>query len=107
MEGYVEGDDNIAYGTWYCKNGIAYYSATRGQLAVAVKDNLYSLSFDFTDENEQSGGSFKGSYTGKINIIDKTVETKAPAQRGNVMKSIIKKSPQRNAKAARHVSPHQ
>lgn len=107
LEGYVEGDDNIAYGTWYCKNGIAYYSATRGQLAVAVKDNLYSLSFDFTDENEQSGGSFKGSYTGKINIIDKTVETKAPAQRGNVMKSIVKKSPQRNAKAARHVSPHQ
>lgn len=103
VAGYTEGDDYTAYGTWYCKGGTAYYAATKGQLAVAVKDDLYSLSFDFTDEDEQTGGSFKGSYTGKIDMIDMTVQTKSGTHRGNVMKHIVKTAHRRNLKAARKI----
>lgn len=100
LAGYTEGDDNTAYGTWYCKNGTAYYAASKGQLAIASKDDLYSFTFDFVDEDETLGGSFKGSYTGKIEISDKTM-TKSGARRGNIMKSIAKTAPRRNASAAR------
>lgn len=103
VAGYTEGDDYTAYGTWYCKGGTAYYAASKGQLAIAVKDDLYSLSFDFTDESEQTGGSFKGSYTGKIEMVDMTVQTKAGAHRGNVMKHIVKTARRRNLKAARKI----
>lgn len=104
LAGYIEGEDNIAYGTWYCKNGTAYYAASKGQLVIAVKDDLYSLSFDFTDEDEVYGGSFKGSYMGKVSIIDKTVETKSPVRRGNVMKAIAKTARRLNVKTARQIS---
>lgn len=101
LAGYTEGDDNTAYGTWYCKGGTAYYAATKGQLAIAVKDDLYSLSFDFIDEDEELGGSFKGSYTGKLEIVDKTVQTKSGDRRGHIMKCIAKTAKRRNNSAGR------
>lgn len=101
LSGYVDDNDKIAYGTWYCKGGTAYYAATKGQLAVAAKNDLYSLTFDFVDEDETYGGSFKGSYTGKIEVVDKSVQTKAGARRGSVMESIAKTAPRRNADASR------
>lgn len=106
IAGYTEGDDNIAFGTWYCKNGTAYYAASKGQLAVAAKDDLYSLVFDFIDEDETYGGSFKGSYTGKVEFVDKREATKAAGSgRGMLQKRIRRASaPSRNGSAARHIS---
>lgn len=102
LAGYTDGDDNIAYGTWYCKGGTAYYAATKGQLAVAVKGDTYSLNFDFVDEDETYGGAFKGSYTGKVEYVDQTVDTKAGASRGKLQKKIHKNpATSRNVKAAR------
>lgn len=103
LAGYTEGDDNIAYGTWYCKNGTAYYAASKGQIAIASKDDLYSITFDFIDEDDTLGGRFKGSYTGKIEVIDMAVQTKSGAHRGSAVKSIAKMSPRRNTRAARHI----
>lgn len=104
VAGYTDGEDNIAYGTWYCKGGTAYYAASKGQLAIASKNDVYSLTFDFTDEDETYGGSFKGTYTGKIEFVDNSVTTKAGCSRGRMMNKIQKNSaPSRNVKAARRI----
>jgi hypothetical protein len=63
--GYTD-EDSIAWGTWYCKGGTAHYAATKGSLEVKNVEGGYALSFDFVDEDETYGGSFKGSYTGKV-----------------------------------------
>jgi len=63
--GYTD-EDSIAWGTWYCKGGTAWYAATKGSLDVKNVDGGYSLTFDFVDEDETYGGTFKGSYTGPV-----------------------------------------
>lgn len=104
IAGYSEAETNIAYGTWYCKDGSAIFAATKGQVTVAAKDDLYSLNFDFTDEDETYGGQFKGTYTGGIEFIDCTVDTKSGESRGRLQKKIQRNStPSRNVKAARRI----
>ena len=63
--GYTD-DDDIAWGTWYCKGGTAWYAATKGTLDVKRAGSGYVLNFDFVDEDETYGGTFKGSYTGPV-----------------------------------------
>lgn len=106
ISGYSEPETNIAYGTWYCKGGNAVFAATKGQVSVASKNDLYSLTFDFIDEDETYGGQFKGSYTGQIKFIDKsTAATKAGESRGRLQKNIQRNSaPARNVQAARRIS---
>lgn len=69
LYGYDE--DNIAYGTWYCSDGNAIYAATKGQISISRKDDIYSFTFDFIDE--EYDGEFKGQYTGKVTVS--TAET--------------------------------
>ena len=90
--GYTD-DDNIAWGTWYCKGGTAWYAATKGSLDVKNVDGGYSLTFDFVDEDETYGGSFKGSYTGPVEF---RVDQAASAARRAAGKGF---SPRRGAAA--------
>jgi hypothetical protein len=62
-------DDGYAWGTWYCKDTYAHYAATKGSLDIKREGSNYSFTFDF--EDEEYDGTFKGSYTGKV---DFTVE---------------------------------
>lgn len=69
IAGYSDEDD-LAWGTWYCKGGTAWYAASKGSLDMKATENGYKLFFDFVDEDETFGGAFKGSYEG---IIEFTV----------------------------------
>ena len=63
--GYIDKDNN-AWGTWYNKGGTAYYAATKGTFDIKAQGDGYSFVFDFIDEDETYGGTFKGSYTGGV-----------------------------------------
>jgi len=92
--GYTD-DDSIAWGTWYCKGGTAYYAATKGTLDVKKTANGYSMTFDFVDEDETYGGTFKGSYNGKVEF---KVDQPASAARRSAALGF---SPSRGTQAAR------
>ena len=102
LAGYTEGEDNIAYGTWYCKDGVAYYAASKGSLTVTIKDDLYALTFDFVDEDETYGGAFKGTYMGAVEYVDKTA-TKAGESRG-MKQRMIRRRPVRACVAGRSIA---
>ena len=93
--GYTD-DDSIAWGTWYCKGGTAHYAATKGSIDIKNVDGGYSMTFDFVDEDETYGGTFKGSYTGPVEFkVDQ-------AQSGAALRSAGKGfSPSRGTKAQR------
>lgn len=74
IAGYSDEDD-LAWGTWYCKGGTAWYAATKGSLDIKASENGYKLTFDFVDEDETYGGTFKGSYEGKVDFT--LAETKS------------------------------
>lgn len=93
--GYTD-DDSVAWGTWYCKGGTAWYAATKGSLEVKRTGDNYSLSFDFVDEDETYGGTFKGSYTGPVEF--KVDQAASAAARRSAAWGF---SPSRGAKAAR------
>ena len=78
--GFTEEGSNNAWGTWYCKGGTAWYAATKGSLDIKRDGEGYAFSFDFTDEDETYGGSFKGSYTGTVEFT-KSQEPAGSARR--------------------------
>lgn len=69
IAGYSDEDD-FAWGTWYCKGGIAWYAATKGSLEMKATEKGYKLVFDFVDEDPSYGGTFKGSYEGKVEFTE-------------------------------------
>ena len=76
--GYTDPDNN-AWGTWYCKDKTAWYAASKGSLDIKQDGNGYSFAFDFVDEDEEYGGTFKGEYTGKVEF--KVASTQSAAAR--------------------------
>jgi len=97
--GYTE-EDNSAWGTWYCKGGYAYYAATKGSLDVKRSGSDYTLTFDFVDEDETYGGTFKGSYTGPVEFkVDQGASGTARRSAGKAF------SPHRGAMAPRTAAP--
>ena len=93
--GYTD-DDSIAWGTWYCKGGTAHYAATKGSIDIKNVDGGYSMTFDFVDEDETYGGTFKGSYTGPVEF--KVDQAQSGAARRSAGKGF---SPSRGTKAQR------
>ena len=65
IAGYDDPDGN-AWGTWYCKGGTAWYAASKGSLDIKREGDGYGLVFDFVDEDETYGGTFKGAFEGKV-----------------------------------------
>ena len=93
--GYTD-DDSIAWGTWYCKGGTAHYAATKGSIDIKNVDGGYSMTFDFVDEDETYGGTFKGSYTGPVEF--KVDQAQSGAARRSAGKGF---SPSRGTKEQR------
>ena len=94
--GYTE-EDNSAWGTWYCKGGYAYYAATKGTLDIKRSGSDYTMTFDFVDEDETYGGTFKGSYTGPVEFkVDSGASNSARRSAGKFF------GPRRGAAAAAH-----
>ena len=77
IAGYTD-DDNYVWGTWYCKGGYGQYAASKGSLEIKPSGNGYSMAFDFVDEDETYGGSFKGSYTGQVEFTVDQGASQAP-----------------------------
>jgi hypothetical protein len=98
--GYTD-EDSVAWGTWYCKGGTAYYAATKGSLDVKRSGSNYSFTFDFVDEDETYGGTFKGSYTGPVEFkVDSGASGAAKRSAGKGF------SPRRGAAAAGAAAGH-
>lgn len=74
IAGYSD-EDNYAWGTWYCKGGTAWYAASKGSMEIKATDKGFKIDFAFVDEDETYGGTFKGSYEGKVEFVE--TETKA------------------------------
>lgn len=89
IAGYSD-DDDFAWGTWYCKGGIAWYAASKGSLEMKATEKGYSLVFDFVDEDETYGGTFKGSYEGKVEFTVPETKSGDAVRRpaGKVMRQI-------------------
>ena len=97
--GFSDKDSN-AWGTWYCKGGTAWYAASKGNLDIKRDGDGYNLSFDFVDEDETYGGTFKGSYKGKVEF------TKAQTSSSAALRSAGKAlEPQRGAALRRAAAP--
>ena len=76
IAGYTDSDQN-AWGTWYCKGGTAWYAASKGSLDIKKKGEGYALAFDFVDEDETYGGTFKGEYSGKVEFTVASTQSAA------------------------------
>ncbi len=77
IAGYTD-DDNYVWGTWYCKGGYGQFAASKGSLEIKPSGNGYSMAFDFVDEDETYGGTFKGSYTGQVEFTVDQGASQAP-----------------------------
>ncbi|MBO4758177.1 MAG: hypothetical protein J5577_06990 [Bacteroidales bacterium] len=76
IAGYSDSDQN-AWGTWYCKGGTAWYAASKGSIDIKKSGDGYALDFDFVDEDETYGGTFKGGYTGKVEFTVASTQSAA------------------------------
>ncbi len=97
--GYTD-EDNYVWGTWYCKGGYGEYAASKGSLEIKPSGNGYSMSFDFVDEDETYGGTFKGSYSGPVEFTVDQGASQAPRKAAGKFFS-----PHRGTAAARSARP--
>lgn len=97
--GYSDEDSN-AWGTWYCKGGIAWYKASKGSLDIKKEGDGYALVFDFIDEDETYGGTFKGEYTGNVEFT--VASTQSASARRSAGKGF---SPLRGTAVSRSAAP--
>ena len=99
IAGYTDKDQN-AWGSWYCKGGTAWYAASKGSLDIKQKGDGYGFVFDFVDEDETYGGTFKGEYDGKVEFT--VASTQSAAARRSAGKGF---SLHRGATAPRAAAP--
>ena len=91
---------NCAWLPYPTFGGYVHYAASKGSLEVKPSGNGYSLTFDFVDEDETYGGTFKGSYTGPVEFTVEQGASQAPRRVAG--KSF---SPNRGTAFARYARP--